>query len=99
MLIHNRADSKRQEADFMYSQITRDILLSVESSQAEMIEFCRQQYIDDEVQLRNIQEFEENYRPCKAIHWYKRDVFLYRLLNKALREKDVDVLYLSLIHI
>ncbi|CAF1129260.1 unnamed protein product [Rotaria sordida] len=58
-----------------------------------MLEFCRQQYADNNVQLRYIQEFEDHYDSHKTIWWYTRDTFLYRLLNKALREQDIDVLY------
>ncbi|CAF1159418.1 unnamed protein product [Didymodactylos carnosus] len=85
--------AKRQEAEFMYSQLARDILVSMESSETEMLEFRRQQYADNEAQLRFIQEFEEYYESCNAIFWYTRDTFLYRLLNKALREQEIDTLY------
>jgi tetratricopeptide (TPR) repeat protein len=58
-----------------------------------MIQFCREQYSDNEAQLLIIDEFERDYVPENAIWWYTRDTFLYRLLNKALRIQDVDVLY------
>ncbi|CAF4145473.1 unnamed protein product [Rotaria sordida] len=77
----------------MYSQLAREILISTESNKTEMLEFCRQQYADNNVQLRYIQEFEDHYDSHKTIWWYTRDTFLYRLLNKALREQDIDVLY------
>ncbi|CAF1228013.1 unnamed protein product, partial [Didymodactylos carnosus] len=44
-------------------------------------------------QLNYIDEFEEWYDPMNAIFWYTRDTFLFRLLNKALREQDVNTLY------
>ncbi|CAF1009612.1 unnamed protein product [Didymodactylos carnosus] len=48
---------------------------------------------NNEVQLKNIKEFEEAYEPSKAIWWYTRDCFLYRILNKALRIQDIEILY------
>jgi tetratricopeptide (TPR) repeat protein len=40
-----------------------------------------------------VDEFEAYYDASNAIFWYTRDTFLYRLLNKALREQDIDTLY------
>ena len=85
--------TKKQEAEFMYSHLAGEILISMESTKMEMVEYCRHQYADDENQLRLIQEFEQSYESHKAIFWYTRDTFLYRLLNKALREQDIDILY------
>ncbi|CAF3851906.1 unnamed protein product [Rotaria sp. Silwood1] len=84
---------KRQEAEFMYAQFLRDILIKIESGEQEMVEFCRQKYADDQRQMNAIGEFEEYYDACNAIFWYTRDIFLYRLLNKAHREQDVETLY------
>ncbi|CAF0873614.1 unnamed protein product [Adineta ricciae] len=68
-------ETKRQEAEFMYAGIVRDILVQINSTEV---------FID---------EFQEYYDPCNAIFWYTRDTFLYRFLNKALREQDIDTLY------
>ncbi|CAF1604356.1 unnamed protein product, partial [Didymodactylos carnosus] len=38
-------------------------------------------------------EFEDEYDPEKAIWWYTRESCLYRLLNKALREQDFDIIF------
>ncbi|CAF1337077.1 unnamed protein product [Didymodactylos carnosus] len=84
---------RRQEAQFMYAQFLRDILVEMESSEEEMVTFCRQKYIDNAAQLKFIDEFQEYYDSCNAIFWYTRDTFLYGLLNTALREQDVDTLY------
>jgi hypothetical protein len=85
--------AKRQEAEFMYAQLLGDILMETESTQEEMIEFCRQKYRYNDIELKYIEEFDEYYIPCNAIFWYTRDTFLYRLLNTALREQDIDTIY------
>jgi tetratricopeptide (TPR) repeat protein len=82
-----------QEVDFMYAQMLGRILMRHKSSEKEMIEFCRRKYADSAVDLNVVDEFEDYYDACNAIFWYTRDTFLYRLLNKSLREQDVDTLY------
>ena len=38
--------------------------------------------------LRQIEEFDETYTSDKAIYWYTRDTFLFRLVNKTLRTQN-----------
>ncbi|CAF1177722.1 unnamed protein product [Didymodactylos carnosus] len=54
----------------------------------------RQYYQDMDAKLRAIDEFERTYTPGKAVWWYTRDTFLYRLLNKALRQHNIEVMFL-----
>ncbi|CAF0827737.1 unnamed protein product [Didymodactylos carnosus] len=89
----NTNNTKRQEAEFMYSQFLQGILIEISSTQEELIKFCRTKYDGDESQLNYIEQFEDYYIPSSAVYWYTRDTFLYRLLNKALREYDIDTLY------
>ncbi|CAF1116131.1 unnamed protein product [Adineta ricciae] len=86
-------NSTRQEADFMYSSFLREILIKLDSTEEEMTTFCRQQCAGNEPDLNTVDEFEQYYDAQNAIFWYTRDTFLYRLLNQALRELNVDVLY------
>ncbi|CAF0900291.1 unnamed protein product [Didymodactylos carnosus] len=81
---------------FIYAQLLNEILLefsNTERSKKEMIDFCREQYSDNEDELHVISEFETSYVSENAIWWYKKECFLYRLINKALRTQDVDTLY------
>jgi hypothetical protein len=43
--------------------------------------------------LQIINEFKENYSLDKSIWWYKRETFLYRLLNESLRTQNIDLLF------
>ena len=45
-------------------------------------------------ELSIIEEFDKNYSSDRAIWWYTRESFLYRLLNKALRVQNIDMLFL-----
>ncbi|CAF1359252.1 unnamed protein product [Adineta steineri] len=44
------------------------------------------------MQLQIINEFEREYRPKKAIWWYTRECFTYKMLNEALRMLDADMI-------
>ena len=83
----------RQEADFMYSSFLRDILIKIDSTEEEMTKFCRHQCAGTATDLNVIDEFEAYYDAHNAIFWFTRDTFLFRLLNRALRELDVSTLY------
>jgi tetratricopeptide (TPR) repeat protein len=41
-----------------------------------------------------IEEFEENYFPSRALWWYTRQSFVYRLLKKALQIQNIELLLL-----
>ncbi|CAF1108164.1 unnamed protein product [Didymodactylos carnosus] len=45
-------------------------------------------------ELRVFDEFERDYTPSKAVRWYTRDTFLYRILNRALRQHNVEIVFL-----
>ena len=83
----------RQEAAFMYASLLRDILIDIKSTEEEIIKFFRQTCAGNDADINVVDEFEEYYDPINAIFWYTRDTFLYRLLNRALREQDTDTLY------
>ncbi|CAF0830737.1 unnamed protein product [Rotaria sordida] len=55
----------------------------------EMIDELRRVSIDNNIFLKQINDFELNYHSNAAIQWYTRDSFLYRILNQALRCEDI----------
>jgi tetratricopeptide (TPR) repeat protein len=86
--------TNRQEAAFMYTQLLKDIFIEMkDDSKDEMTSFCQEQYADNTSALQFISEFEKNYEPNQAINWYTRESFLYKILNKALRTQNIEVLY------
>ena len=46
------------------------------------------------MELNNINDFEDNYNSSQAIQWYTRPIFVYKLINKALRTDDIKQLYI-----
>ncbi len=83
------------DCSFMYTQILKDILLTIKFEQnhiQEFIEHCREQFIDNEEELVNVKELERKYHKETPVWWYTCESFLYPMLNTALRLMDVDVM-------
>ncbi|CAF0823526.1 unnamed protein product [Adineta steineri] len=83
------------DPSFMYSQILKEILLVINFEDKhfqEFITYCRDVYNENEHELENINQLEATYKNNIPIWWYTWDAFLYRMLNKALRLMDVDII-------
>jgi tetratricopeptide (TPR) repeat protein len=85
------------DSTFAYIQVLKDILLETDEKtdlKKEMLDFCRQEYAENEVQLRFIDEFEQNFQADEAVKWYTRqETFLFKMLTRALRIPDPDILF------
>jgi hypothetical protein len=64
------------------------------TSKEKFVEECRILYHDNPAVLRAIEEFANTYTPDEAIRWYTRDGFVYKVLNKALREQNSKTIQL-----
>jgi len=83
------------DPSFMYSQLLKEILFEFdykEENHRQFVEFCRKYYATDDNQLSVIDEFDHNYKNHSPAWWYTRECFLYKMLNKALRTHDIDIL-------
>ncbi|CAF3265952.1 unnamed protein product [Rotaria sp. Silwood2] len=83
------------EPIFMYSQIFKEILLAIKHGKndfKDFITFCQEEYRDNVQETKNIEEFKRKYQPSKAIWWYSRECFTYKMLNGALRTLDGDII-------
>ena len=82
---------------FMYFLLFIDVLLKIPrndvKAKRELIETWNENYKDNEDEQATIQEFQTSYEPSKAIYWYTKESFLYRILNKGLRDADIDILF------
>jgi tetratricopeptide (TPR) repeat protein len=82
---------------FIHSQLLIDCLLRMKSNsndKDELIALCQKYYQGNEMELALLNEFEKFYSPDRALWWYTRETFLYRLMNKAFRVLNIDLLYL-----
>ncbi|CAF3038924.1 unnamed protein product [Rotaria sp. Silwood2] len=89
-LIGNELDQS-----YMYTQLLKEILLEMKHdhiSKNKLVEFCREKYIDNILQLSLIDEFDQEYDNNLAIQWYTKESFLYATLNRALREQDIETI-------
>ncbi|CAF0908372.1 unnamed protein product [Didymodactylos carnosus] len=86
---------KQESATFMWSYLLIHALTKMHSVRAkvDMLEECRQCYADNPAGLQKIDEFEKDYDRSAALWWYTRDSFVYRLLNKAFRLKNIDIIF------
>jgi hypothetical protein len=64
-----------------------------ENIHQDLLDECRLIYRGNKAQTGFIDEFEEKYEPSKAIWWYTRDTFLYRLINMALRTENMVIIW------
>ncbi|CAF0837152.1 unnamed protein product [Adineta steineri] len=80
-----------------YVQALKDILLETDEKQdlkKEMINFCREEYVENIIQLEFIDEFEKNFQPSDAVEWYLRtETFLFKMMTRVFRELDPDILF------
>lgn len=82
---------------FLHSQLLIDALLRMKPTKTdknELITVCRKEYEDNPLELKILDEFENEYVSNRSLWWYTRESFLYRLMNKALRVQNIDLLYL-----
>ena len=88
-------DLNQLDPSFMYSQLLKEILLTIEHEdhvKQEFIEFCRIQYNNNQVQLQVIDQFDQNYHAHSPIWWYTKESFIYSVLNTALRTQDIEII-------
>jgi len=89
-------DLSRESAEFLRSQLFTHVILRLprhQQAKKQMLDICRQYYRGNLTEQRLIDEFERTYTPDKAIQWYSKESFIYKLVNKALRCEDIDQLH------
>jgi tetratricopeptide (TPR) repeat protein len=83
------------DSSFMYTQILKEILLTIDFDQTHIKEFatyCREQFDGNYAELKNVNMIEKDYRRHQPIWWYTYDCFLYSMLNRALRTMEADLI-------
>jgi tetratricopeptide (TPR) repeat protein len=83
------------DPSFMYTQIMKEILLTIEFEPQhiqEFITYCRDVLTDNPGQLQHVDKLERKYPDQTPIWWYTFECFLYPMLNRALRLMDADLI-------
>ncbi|CAF0716457.1 unnamed protein product [Adineta steineri] len=89
--------SYKSNEQFIRSHLLIDCLLRIKENSTDIENFitlCEEEYKDNKAELDQIHEFQQNYSSNRALRWYTKQIFLFRMLNKALRIQNLDVLFL-----
>ncbi|UJR38726.1 hypothetical protein I4U23_031391 [Adineta vaga] len=96
-LNHNEERSSTNiNGGFLHFQLFIDGLLHCQYNQSDrnaFFDLCEKEYVNNDTQLSTLQQFKDSYVPEKALYWYTRDIFIYRILNKALRVQNTHILF------
>ena len=76
-----------------FCEIMLHVPLDKDLAKQDMISECRSYYRDSPSNLKKIELFETYYAEDLAIYWYTLDSFVYRLVNRALRTRDIDIIF------
>ncbi|CAF3390656.1 unnamed protein product, partial [Rotaria sp. Silwood2] len=78
---------------FMYTQLLKETLLEIEDddkkSIKDLVDYCREQ---DDIPEDQIKQVEHEYRNHTPIWWYTAETFMYSMLNRGLRQMDVNII-------
>ena len=83
------------EPSFMYTQIMKEILLTIQFEEKhfqEFLEYCQDVLADNLSELQKVEKLKRQYRQETPIWWYTYECFLYPMLNRALRTLDTDLI-------
>ncbi|CAF1480451.1 unnamed protein product [Adineta steineri] len=83
------------DQSFMYTQILKEILLTIDFEPVHIngfIRYFREQFIGNNLELKNVDKIEREYRLHTPIWWYTYQSFLYSTLNRSLRTMDVELI-------
>ncbi|CAF2058913.1 unnamed protein product [Rotaria magnacalcarata] len=80
------------EPAYMYSMLFKDIILEIDEDDKKpmkaLVAYCH----DQGVSKQQLNYFQNEYNQKSAIWWYTENIFLYSMLNKALRSLDMEVM-------
>jgi hypothetical protein len=86
----------KEKSTFLWFQLLIDVLTRLpksEESKQDLIKECRKCYSNNEKEQKKITDFESKYTESQAIEWYTRDCFLFRLINRAFRTRNIDNIF------
>ncbi|CAF4231798.1 unnamed protein product [Adineta steineri] len=83
------------DPSFMYTQIIKEIILTITFNQKHIqdyFDYCRDAFTGNKKELKNIQQLEGEYHKKTPVYWYSCQIFLYPMLNRALRLMNGDII-------
>ena len=92
---HSEQSSLLLNGSFLFFQLFIHLLLEMKppaNAKEELINLCRESYAGNAAILDVLKEFDRDYTPTTALFWYTKQSCFYRIINKALRQHDVETL-------
>ncbi|CAF1430855.1 unnamed protein product [Adineta steineri] len=83
------------DPSFMYTQIIKEILLTIKFSEnhiQDYLSYCRDAFDGNKKETENVKRLKGEYHNKTPIYWYTCDMFLYPMLNRALRLMNGDII-------
>ena len=84
------------DVPFAYCQLLKETMLCEDEEsdlKKDMLAFCRTHYADNAAVLREIDEFATSFTDKDSIAWYTRPCFLTKILSRAFRTQEIDLLF------
>ena len=78
---------------FIHHLVDLSVHNDMEALKKEMIDQCQLEYYDNPKGLSHINDFAKTCTCETVISWYTRDTFAYRLVNKAFRTRNIQLIY------
>ncbi|CAF4582829.1 unnamed protein product [Rotaria sp. Silwood1] len=85
-----------EQLQFIQNQLFKQYLLDINYDKDaidDLVEYCENLYAENTKELELIKQFENEYKSNDALHWYTKDCFAYHMLNRAIRMKDITILF------
>jgi tetratricopeptide (TPR) repeat protein len=89
-------DVSKDSASFLWHQMLLRVLQQMpqdEQSKQDMLDKCENYYQFEKTQRKMIEKIQKKYTQMGPIEWYKSDCFLHKLINRALRSENIELLY------
>ena len=81
---------------FTYCQLLKETILYEDdqiNSRKDMLVFCRIHYAHNPEEIHDVEEFEKSFIDTHSIRWYTRHCFLSKILSRAFRTQEIDLLF------
>ncbi|CAF1320417.1 unnamed protein product [Adineta steineri] len=89
-------DLSKDSASFLWHQLLLHVLKKMpqdEQAKTDLVTICLDFYGTNKQESKKIEKFRTHYACEQAIEWYTDECFLYKLLNRAIRTEDIELLY------
>ncbi|CAF3096501.1 unnamed protein product [Rotaria socialis] len=93
--VNRKLNLNELDSSFMYTQIMKEILLTIPFEQRhanEFLNYCREIFANNPEELKFVEQLEEKYQKEFPIFWYTCNCFLYGMLNRSLRTMEIDLI-------